>query len=86
MCCDKSLIEISNQTKYYKTVWITKDFIYFLKASKLSLNIRKTELVLLRSKKANLDHSFKIKIEGKRLIPIHSVKYLEDLLNEHVFK
>ena len=40
--------------------------------------------MLLTSKKANLDHSFKIKIEGKRLIPIHSVKYLEDLLNEHM--
>ena len=41
--------------------------------------------MLLRSKKANLDHSFKIKIEGKRLIPIHSVKYLEDLLDKHMF-
>ena len=40
--------------------------------------------MLLTSKKANLDHSFKIKIEGKRLIPIHSVKYLEDLLDEHM--
>ena len=31
-----------------------------------------------------LDHSFKLKIDGKRLIPIHSVKYLGILLDEHM--
>ena len=31
-----------------------------------------------------LDHSFKFMIDGKRLIPIHSVKYLGVLLDEHM--
>ena len=56
----------------------------WLKTNKLSLNIKKTELVLFRPKKLKLDHSFKFKIDGKRLIPIHSVKYLGVLLDEHM--
>ena len=31
-----------------------------------------------------LDHSFKFMIDGKRLIPIHSVKHLGVLLDEHM--
>ena len=42
----------------------------WLKTNKLSLNIKKTKLVLFRPKKLKLDHSFKFKTDGKRLIPI----------------
>ena len=49
----------------------------WLETNKLGLNIKKTELVLFRPKKLKLDHSFKFKIDGKRLILVHSVKYLE---------
>ena len=35
-------------------------------------------------KKLKLDQSFKFKIDGKRLIPIHSVKYLGVLLDTHM--
>ena len=56
----------------------------WLKTNKLSLNIKKTKLVLFRPKKLKLDHSFKFKIDGKRLILIHSVKYLGVLLDEHM--
>ena len=56
----------------------------WLKTNKLSLNIKKTELVLFRPKKLKLDHSFKFKIDGKRLFPIHSVKYLGVLIDEHM--
>ena len=56
----------------------------WLKTNKLSLNIKKNKLVLFRPKKLKLDHSFKFKIDGKRLIPIHSVKYLGVLLDEHM--
>ena len=31
-----------------------------------------------------LGHSFKFKIDGKRLIPIHLVKYLGVLIEEHM--
>ena len=56
----------------------------WLKTNKLSLNIKKTELVLFRPKKLKLDHSFKFKTDGKILIPIHLVKYLGVLLDEHM--
>ena len=42
------------------------------------------ELSLFRPKKLKLDHSFKFKIDGKRLIPIHLVKYLVVVLDEHM--
>ena len=63
---------------------INKDLSNLAKTNKLSLHIKKTELVLLKPKKLKLDHSFKFQIDGKRLIPIHSVKYLGVLLDEHM--
>ena len=57
----------------------------WLKANKLSLNIKKTELALFRPKKLKSDHIFKFKMDGKRLIPIHSVKYFRVLLDEHMY-
>ena len=56
-----------------------------LKANKLSLNIKKTKLALFRPRKLKLDHSFKFKIDDKRLIPIHLVKYLGVLLDQHMY-
>ena len=55
----------------------------WLKANKLSLNVKKTELVIFRSKKLNIDSSFKFKLNGKRLVPTKSVKYLGVLPDEH---
>ena len=37
-----------------------------------------------KKKKLKLDHSFKFKIDAKRLISIHSVKYLGTLPDEHM--
>ena len=56
----------------------------WLKASKLSLNVKKTELVIFRSRKLKIDNSFKFKLDGKRLVPTKSVKYLGVLLDEHL--
>ena len=52
----------------------------WLKASKLSLNKMKTELVIFRSTKLKIN-SFKFKLDGKRLVPTKSVKYLGVLLD-----
>ena len=49
---------------------------WLLRANKLSLNVKKTELVISRPRKLKIDHSFKFKLDGKRLVPTHSVKYL----------
>ena len=56
----------------------------WLRANKLSLNIEKTELVVFRRQNTKLNNSFKIKLDGKRLFPTSSVKYLGVLLDEHL--
>ena len=62
----------------------------WLKANKQSLNVKKTGLVIFRSRKIKIDSSFKFKLDGKRLVPTKSVKYLgvlyDELLhwNEHI--
>ena len=39
----------------------------------------------IQIKKLRLDRGFKFKIDGRRLILIHSVKFLRVLLDEHMF-
>ena len=56
----------------------------WLKANKLSLNVKKTELIIFHPKKTKLDCSVKFKLNEKRLNPISTVKYLGILLDEHL--
>ena len=56
----------------------------WLRTNKLSLNVKKTELVIFRPRKLQIDHSCKFKLDGKRLVPTHSVKYLGALIDEHL--
>ena len=55
-----------------------------LRAIKLSLNIENSELNVFRRQNTKLNHSFKIKLDGKILFPTSSVEYLGVLLNEHL--
>ena len=56
----------------------------WLRTNKLSLNVKKTELVIFRPRKLKIEHSFKFKLDGKRLVPAHSVKYLGVLIDENL--
>ena len=56
----------------------------WFRANKLSINVKKTQLVIFRPRKLKKDHSFKFKLDGKRLVPAHFVKYLEVLIDEHI--
>ena len=56
----------------------------WLRANKPSPNVKKTELVIYRPRKLKINHSFKFKLDGKRLVPTHSVKYLGVLIDEHL--
>ena len=56
----------------------------WLRANKLSLNVERTELVIFGPRKLKMDHNFKFKLEGKRLVPTHSVKYLRVFIDEHL--
>ena len=61
-----------------------KNLMQWLKANKLSLNIKKTELIIFHPKNTKLDYDFKFKLNGRRITPISTVKYLGILLDEHL--
>ena len=48
----------------------------WLNANKISLNVKKPEMIIFKSKQKKLEDDLKIKLCGKRLYPTESVKYL----------
>ena len=61
-----------------------KTLINWLNASKICFNVSKTELVLFRSAKKQMDFGLKLKLNGKKLCPTNSVKYLGIKIDEHL--
>ena len=61
-----------------------KQLCNWLKANKISLNCSKTELIIFRHPNKKLNYDLKIKINGKKLIPTNSVKYLGITLDPHL--
>ena len=61
-----------------------KSWTQWLKANKLSLNVKRTELIIFCQKATNIDYGIKFKLDGKRLTPVNTVKYLGILLDEHL--
>ena len=53
-----------------------KRLVNWLNANKISLNLKKTEMVIFKSKLKKFEGDLKIKLSGKRLYPTESVKYL----------
>ena len=51
-----------------------KYLVNWLNANKISLNVKKTEMVIFKSKQKILEGDLKIKLYGKRLYPTESVK------------
>ncbi len=56
----------------------------WLRANKISLNASKTELLIFRSNRKTIFYDIKIKIDGKRIFPSTSVKYLGIYVDEHL--
>ena len=56
----------------------------WLNANKISLNVEKTEFVIFRSKSKTLNSVPFLKLNGKKLFPSSSVKYLGVHLDEHL--
>ena len=54
----------------------------WLKANKIALNATKTEVIVFRHPNKALPQEVKLKIDGKKLVPTHSVKYLGVYLDE----
>ena len=61
-----------------------KNLINRLNANKISLNIKKTELVIFRHKNKKLECPIKIKLTRKRLYPSKLVKYLGLKIDENL--
>ena len=53
-----------------------KHLVNWLNANKISLNAKKTETVIFKSKQKKLEGDLKVKLCGKSLYPTESVKYL----------
>ena len=56
----------------------------WLRANKLCLNIQKTELIIFHPTSLKIDASIKFKLQGKRVIPLQSVKCLGVSLDERL--
>ena len=56
----------------------------WLRANKISLNAKKTELIIFRSKQKVINYDIKIKLDGKMLIPTNFVKYIGLYIDCHL--
>ena len=61
-----------------------KGITHWLNANQISLNVSKTEFVVFRSPREEIEHELKIKLNGKRLYPSPYIIYLGVLLDEHL--
>ena len=55
---------------------ILKHLVNWLNTNKISANVKKTELLIFKSKQKKLEGDLKIKLCGRRLYPTESIKYL----------
>jgi len=56
----------------------------WLNANKMALNASKTEIVLFKSRLKNFDSELMVFINGRRLVPSSSIKYLGVKINQHL--
>ena len=75
---DTNLLCHSNSIKKLNQVGNAdlKHLVNWLNANKISLNLKKTEMVIFKPKQKKLEGDLKIKLCGKRLYSTESVKYL----------
>ena len=76
---DTNLLCLSNSIKKLNKLVNADDLKHlanWLNANKVSLNIKKTEMVIFKSKQKKFEGDLKIKLYGKGLYPTESVKYL----------
>ena len=75
---DTNLLCLSNSIKKLSKLVNAdlKHLLNWLNGNKISLNVKKTEMITFKSKQKKLEGDLKIKLCGKRLYPTESVKYL----------
>ena len=75
---DTNLLCLSNSIKKLNKLVNAdlKHLVNWLNGNKISLDVKKTEMVIFKSKQKKFEGDLKIKLCGKRLYPTESVKYL----------
>ena len=61
-----------------------KLLVQWLLANKISLNARKTEVIIFRHHLKKINMGFTFKIDGKKIYPSRMVKYLGVILDENL--
>ena len=61
-----------------------KSLVTWLRANKISLNASKTEMLIFRDPRKKINFDLKIKIDGKKITPSRSVKYLGIFIDCHL--
>ena len=86
MADDTNLLYLSNSIKKLNKLANAdlKHLVNCLNANKISLNIKKTEIVIFESKQKKFEGDLKIKVCGKRLYPTESVKYLGEKIDTNL--
>ena len=83
---DTNLLLISNSLKKLNK-HINHDLsnlVHWLRANKISLNTKKTELILFKSKNANLTKHLNFRVSGQKILPVKTIKYLGIKFDEHL--
>ena len=75
---DTNLSCLSNSIKKLNKLVNTdlKHLVNWLNANKISLNVKKTEMVIFKSNQKKFEGDLKMKLCGKKLYPTESIKYL----------
>ena len=85
---DTSLLHLSKSLTVINlvnmSVLILKSLAYLSSADKVSLNMKKTELVIFKHQRKKLDSPIKLKLNHKRLYASKSVKYLGIKIDENL--
>ena len=75
---DTNLLSLSNSVKKLNEL-VNADLeqlVNWLNPNKISLNVKKTEMVILKSKQKKFEGALKVRLFCKRLYPTGSVKYV----------
>ena len=83
---DTCLLNIKDSVKQINKVFkkVLKFLISWLNANRFSLNVAKTEVVIFRIKKKQLDCDLNLKLCGEKLKPSNYVRYLGIYLDEYL--
>ena len=83
---DTNLLNYNNSVKRMnkQVNQVLKNLTNWLNANKICLNVNKAEAVLFKSSRKPTDVPLKLKLNGKRLYPTNSVKYLGINIDENL--